>query len=308
VVISHDGETRTAVPLQAQYAGGATVYTIQLPPAPKQPAPKKRSLWWVPLALIAALLLGVLLGAAVYPLLSGQTTPTAAPTQTPPSGSAEPGESAAARIYRENVDAVVGITATPYSSPESSVYIPPSTGTGFLISGDGYILTNAHVISSIVNGKGEIRVRLSDGTEYAAALVAAESQTSDLALLKIEASGLRTVILGDSDTVKVGDWLCTIGNPLGELDFSLTAGYLSAAARQVNTGSTTLTMLQTNTAVNKGNSGGPLFDAAGQVIGIVTAKITASEAENTVEGLGFALPINDVMAIVRPWLEGQKNG
>lgn len=297
VILSHDGETQTAVPVQTA-PGGPQVYTIKIP-TPRQPAPKQRSLWWVPLLVIAALLAGLALGVMAAPLLTGAAEPTA--TQ------ADPGieSGAAARIYRENVDTVVSVIVTPDYDPLSSTYLPSSAGSGFVISEDGFILTNAHVVEN-AGSRGEIQVRMSDGTEYRAELLTTESAVSDLALLKIEAEGLHAAVLGSVDSARVGDWVCTIGNPLGELDFSLTTGYISAAPRQVNTGRATLTMLQLNTAVNKGNSGGPLFDAGGRVIGMVTAKLSGADTDGTVEGLGFALPINDVMDIVQPWLEAAK--
>ena len=196
---------------------------------------------------------------------------------------------------------MVNVIVGPAASDSSGL---SSAATGFLLSSDGYVLTNAHVVHS----GGSVTVTLSDGRQLPARVLATEEVQSDIALLKIEAEGLRFVTLGDSDTLQVGDPVFTIGNPLGDLSNSLSAGYLSAAARQVNTGSTTLTMLQTNAAINKGNSGGPLFDAAGRVVGVVTAKISAPGGDNTVEGLGFALPINDVMEIVTPWLSAARGG
>lgn len=292
VVTSHDGETQAAYTVQSPVPGGPQVYTIQLPPAPRQPAPKKRSLWWLPLALIAALLLGLALGLLCSPLLRQEAVPTQ-PTAAPDS------ESAARRIYREYVDSVVGITAVPVRDPAGAGgYVQANAGTGFLISEDGYLLTNAHVVADAE----EIRVELSDGRQLQARLVKMEREASDLALLKIEAAGLHAVVLGDSDAAAVGDWVCTIGNPLGELSFSLTTGYLSAGPRRIDTGSATLTMLQTNAAFNKGNSGGPLFNEAGKVIAMVTAKLSAAETEAAVEGLGFALPINAVMELARAWM------
>ena len=131
-----------------------------------------------------------------------------------------------------------------------------------------------------------------------------DRQKSDVALLKIEATGLHPVTLGDAGSLQVGDWVCTIGNPLGELSFSLTTGTLSAAPRQIKTGGATLTMLQTNAAINRGNSGGPLFDAEGRVVGVVTAKYAGAEGGESAEGLGFALPINDVMKLAELWMRG----
>lgn len=306
-VVSHDGESRNGfqpqmqntVPLQTN-PGSPQVYTIQIPAAPRQPAPQKKSLWWLPLALIAALLFGVLIGILICPILTGMPGPTAVPpasTEAAPPQSTTPrnDETAASRVYRENVDAVVSISAGPSLVDGVSV---TSVGTGFLISEDGYVLTNAHV----VRGGGRVGVTLCDGRVLTARVVAMEEQRSDLALLKIEATGLHTVVLGDSDAAKVGDAVFTIGNPMGELSNSLSTGYLSARPREINTGSAVYTMLQTNAAINKGNSGGPLFDAEGRVIGVVTAKFSTGETDVALEGLGFALPINDVMALAKAWM------
>ena len=284
---------QAAVTVQSASAGAPQVYTIQLPAQNRAPAPKQRSLWWLPLLLIVTLLLGVLLGVICYPLF-------AEPGGTPstPSEPSEDAETAAARIYRENVDTVARILAIPVDDPASSYYQPPSAGTGFVISSDGYLLTSAHVVM----GAGEIRAEFSDGKQYRAVLIGIEQQRSDIALLKIEATGLHPVSIGDAESLQVGDRVCTIGNPMGDLSFSLTTGYLSAGPREIDTGGTRLTMLQTNAAINKGNSGGPLFDSAGRVVGVVTAKYAASESDASVEGLGFALPINSVMELVDAWL------
>lgn len=325
VVQSHDGETapRAAMPatvgytvtagaqgtyvLTPQNARGAQVITIQIPsPAPRKAPARKQSLWWIPVTLVLTLMIGLLGGFVASSLLSGRgATPTNAATE--PSGSqpagSQPADSSAGRIYQENVEAVVGILALPPTGAAGTEYVSANAGTGFLISENGYLLTNAHV----VNGAAKITVTRSNGQTFEARLVAQETGSSDLALLKIEASGLPTVRIGNSDRVQVGDPVSTIGNPLGELSFSLTTGYVSAGPRQVNTGSVTLTMLQTNAAINKGNSGGPLFDEAGQVIGVVTAKLSAGENDSTpLEGLGFALPINTVMELAEGWMANDR--
>ena len=171
----------------------------------------------------------------------------------------------------------------------------PSAGHGlslihicFILSEDGYILTNCHVIE----GSDEIQVSLYDGSTYKATLVG-EDSTNDVALLKIDAKGLQAVSIGDSDQLKVGEKVAAIGNPLGELTYSMTVGYVSALDRTINTDGKPINMLQTDAAINPGNSGGPLLDMDGNVIGITTAKYASDE----IEGLGFAIPINDAMEI-----------
>ncbi len=168
------------------------------------------------------------------------------------------------------------------------------SGSGFIISSNGYILTNHHVIEEAAKGGYEVKVLLHDGSEYVASIVGYEAE-NDVAVLKIEAEGLSAVTIGDSDNMKVGDSVYAVGNPLGELQYTMTGGMVSALDREItstdsSTGqSNTINMFQMDAAVNSGNSGGPVFNSRGEVVGIVTAKYSTSG----VEGLGFAIPIND---------------
>ena len=298
VMVSHDGESQSGQGSVQAQSLGPQVYTVQLPrqsEVPAAPAPQKR-LWWAPLLLLCSLLLGLLIGALLYPSLS-KAPNSANPGQAAPEG----GESAGARIYREQVDAVVGIQAAGLNS-ESAV---SSAGTGFVLREDGYILTNAHVVQDAM----AILVTLHDGQQLRARLVASEALGSDLALLKVDPPRqLQKVLLGDSDKLQVGDPVYTIGHPLGELSFSLTSGYVSAAARSIRNGDSSISMLQTNAAINHGNSGGPLFDAQGRVVAIVTAKYSGRETDAALEGLGFAIPINDAMALAESWMEQATTG
>ena len=157
----------------------------------------------------------------------------------------------------------------------------PAAGSGFIISADGYIVTNNHVIEYATT----ISVLLHDGTKHPAVLVGRDPET-DLAVLKIEADGLSYLTWGASDALQVGEQVAAIGNPLGEFANSMTVGYISALDREINIDGTPRNMLQTDAAVNSGNSGGPLLNLQGQVIGIVTAKSSGMD----VEGLGFAIP------------------
>ncbi len=292
VLLSHDGENpQTGAELQP---ASPQVYTVQMPRQPKAPAPQKR-LWWAPLLLIGALLLGLLIGALLYPSLSKARQPSD-PGQT----ASGDGESVGARIYREQADAVVEIRASLEDSAEEIVRV--SLGTGFFIDPE-HVLTNYHVV-----GEAEqIQVLLHDGTRLEARLVGREFYSSDLALLRVRGTGPKAVTLGDSDSAKVGDPVFTIGHPMGELPFVLSSGYLSGELRTVSTGDESIPMMQINASVNKGNSGGPLFDAQGRVIGIVTAKYSTGVDDNGVktslEGLGFAIPINDAMALAERWIE-----
>ena len=210
-------------------------------------------------------------------------------------GSAGSRELSASEIYELACKQVVGIssTITGYNM-FGQLTSNAVTGTGFVLSEDGYILTNNHVVKDAAKTGGEVTVKFYDGSEYTAEIVGTESGTSDVALLKIDAKGLTPVTLGDSDTMQVGESVYAVGNPLGELTYTMTAGIISALDREIAADRyTTLNMFQLDAAVNSGNSGGPVYNAAGQVIGIVTAKYN----ESGVEGLGFAIPINEAVQI-----------
>lgn len=167
-------------------------------------------------------------------------------------------------------------------------------GSGFLISEDGYILTNYHVIETADLHGYQVKVMLHDGTSYPAGIVGSRPD-NDIAVLQIEAPGLSAVQFGNSDAIRVGDTVHAVGNPLGELEFTMTNGAVSALDRLVITSDSIapINMFQIDAAVNSGNSGGPLYNDAGEVIGVVTAKYS----ESGVEGLGFAIPINDAAEI-----------
>ena len=167
-------------------------------------------------------------------------------------------------------------------------------GTGFIITSDGYIMTNYHVIEPAYENNYKITVLFKDGTSYDASVTGFE-EDSDVAVLKIDANDLSPVSIGNSDNIAVGDSVFAIGHPLGELDFSMTSGRVSALDRSITAdrNSAPINMFQFDAAINSGNSGGPVFNESGEVIGIATAKVGSSG----VEGLGFAIPINDAADI-----------
>ena len=198
-----------------------------------------------------------------------------------------------AQVYEQNLPSVVMIKNQIRGSYFSSG--GTSTGSGFVISADGYVVTNYHV----VEGGGTLSVVLYDGTEYAATLIGYDN-ANDVALLKADATGLQAAALGDSDVLVVGDQVAAIGNPLGELTSTMTVGYISAKERDVNTSGFAINMLQTDAAINSGNSGGPLFNMYGQVVGITSAKYSGSSSSGaTIEGIGFAIPLNDVLPLLQ---------
>lgn len=193
-------------------------------------------------------------------------------------------------IVKKTADSVVEIsTESVVTGSFAQQYVQQGAGSGVIISQDGYILTNNHVI----NGANSVKVRLRDGTEYDATIVGSDSD-NDIALLKVSATGLSPATFGDSNSLAVGDYVVAIGNPLGELGGTVTDGIISALARKVTIEDTQMTLLQTNAQVNPGNSGGGLFNANGELVGIVNAKQSATE----VEGIAFAIPINNVLDIL----------
>ena len=218
----------------------------------------------------------------------------------------------AEQLYAANLDSCVGITVNTTVNIFGQTTTSAASGSGFVLTQDGYIVTNYHVIEDAVNDSSvSIVVSFANGDQYDATLVGGE-QDNDVAILKIEATGLQPVALGDSDQLVVGETVYAIGNPLGELTYSLTDGIISALDRLITTSSTnengqtettTLNVLQTNCAINPGNSGGPLFDSYGNVVGIVSAKYTQSSSGVSAEGLGFAIPINDVKDIFSDLIE-----
>ena len=203
------------------------------------------------------------------------------------------------QVYELTVNSVVGIKTETTTNVFGQEAVASAAGSGFILSEDGYIITNCHVIS----GADTIEVTLFNGDAFPAELVGSDS-SYDIAMLKINAKGLPAVSVGDSDTLKVGEEVIAIGNPLGELTFTMTNGIISALDREINTDGNPQNMLQTNAAINSGNSGGPLFDMDGNVIGVTTAKYSGSTSTGTtIEGLGFAIPINDALKVAYDLVE-----
>ena len=213
---------------------------------------------------------------------------------SPVASAGESGSLSAAQVYELACRQVVGIntdvTFTNYFGMKSSSAV---SGSGFIISADGYIVTNYHVIEYAVQQKSPITVITYDGTKYTAAIVGTE-QSNDIAVLKIDATGLTPAVFGSSESLHVGDTVYAVGNPLGELEFSMSTGHVSALDRVITTQENeSINMFQIDAAVNPGNSGGPVYNSLGQVVGVVTAKYK----DSGVEGLGFAIPANDVAGI-----------
>ena len=196
-------------------------------------------------------------------------------------------------VYASNVNSVVSINVSATTNYFGQTVQTAASGTGFFITEDGYILTNHHVISDA----SSVKVTLYNGETYDATVIGSD-EDYDIAVLKIDVTGATPVVLGDSSKVAIGESVAAVGNPLGELTFSMSEGIVSCVNRAINVDGTPFNMIQVDCSINPGNSGGPLFNSYGEVIGIVSAKYS-SYSNTTVEGIGFAIPINDVVSLVK---------
>lgn len=197
-------------------------------------------------------------------------------------------------LYAANVNSCVSINVSTTRNIFGQTTRTASAGSGFIITEDGYIVTNCHVVS----GGGTVQVTLYDGTTYNGTVVGSDEEY-DIAVVKIDATGLQPVVIGDSSALQVGNDVAAIGNPLGELTFSMTGGMVSSVNRAIDVEGVPFNMIQTDASINPGNSGGPMFNQYGQVVGIVSAKYTNTASGTSAEGLGFAIPINDVAAMIQ---------
>lgn len=204
-----------------------------------------------------------------------------------------------AELYAANVNSVVSINITATSDPNffGQTTQTAGAGSGFILTPDGYIVTNYHVVGDA----DTVKVTLYNGDSYDAQYIGGD-EDYDIAVIKIEATDLPNVTLGNSDSLNVGDHVLAIGNPLGELTFSMSEGIASSVNRAIDVDGTPFNMIQVTAAINPGNSGGPLFNEYGEVVGIVSAKYS-SYASQSVEGLGFAIPINDAIKVAQELLE-----
>ena len=221
-----------------------------------------------------------------------QLTITQSPAGVPTVASDEDGALSLQEIYRRCIGSVVSIvTVTPSGK---------ASGTGIIMSADGYVITNHHVIENAQ----AVSVLTSDSQEYTASVVGSD-ETSDIAVLKIEADGLQAAEFGDSSVLQVGDSVAAIGDPLGTaLRGTMTDGIVSAINRDLTVNDRTMSLIQTNAALNNGNSGGPLINCYGQVIGINTMKMSNFYSSSmTVEGIGFAIPIDTAKPIIDELIE-----
>lgn len=279
--------------------GGSDFHDIGPEKPPKKP--RNKGVWKVvALCLVCALIGG--LAHPVYQSITGKDGTTIytgdrEPTKVDTVAVDTSQELTTAEIYAKYVSSCVGITVDIVSTNIfGQTVTSAAAGSGFVITEDGYILTNYHVI----DGANSIKVTFSDGQEYTATYVGGQEK-NDIAVIKVDATGLTPVVIGKSSDMLVGEQVTTIGNPLGELTFSETTGIISALDRTITmSDGTQMNMIQTDCAINSGNSGGPLFNSHGEVIGIVSAKYSSSSSSSSasVEGLGFAIPMDDVADMV----------
>ena len=208
-------------------------------------------------------------------------------------------EMTASEIYEANVNSTVGITTSVTTNYFGYTTTAAASGSGFIISSNGYIITNYHVVEDA----NKITVTTYDNTQYVAELIGCD-ESNDIAVLKVDASNLTPVVIGDSDDMKVGDDVIAIGNPLGELTFSLTQGVVSALNRKVTINRTAMNLIQTDCAINSGNSGGALFNKYGEVVGITNAKYSNNSSTGaSIDNVGFAIPMNNIIEIVKGIIE-----
>lgn len=204
-----------------------------------------------------------------------------------------------AEVYAANVNSTVGITTSVTTNFWGFHTTSAAAGSGFILTDDGYVITNHHVIEN----SDSITVSLYDGTAYEAELIGYDAG-NDIAVLKVEAEGLTPVVIGDSENLNVGDSVIAIGNPLGELTFSLTSGAVSALDREITlSNSVTMELIQTDCAINSGNSGGALFNLYGEVVGVTNAKYSGSGGGASIDNIGFAIPVNHVKDIIKRIIE-----
>ena len=292
---SETAESRDAAPDGTGYAGGQPICVQELKPAKKNHTGLKLTA----LALSCALLGGGVGGGIAWVAgNSGSATsvnisgrPASAVALKTVDGKQEMTD---AEVYAANVNTAVSIATSATSVNYFGQTVESaSSGSGFILTTDGYIVTNQHVIEDAT----AVEVTLYNGETYNASVIGSDKEY-DIAVIKIQATGLQAVTLGDSSHLNVGDHVLAVGNPLGELTFSMSGGMVSCVDRAINVSGTPFNMIQTDASINPGNSGGPLFNRFGEVVGIVSAKYSSSSS-GAVEGLGFAIPMNDVSAMIQ---------
>ena len=296
---SGDGQSRPTVDEQLNHFESGR--REQPPVQEMKPVKKNRlGLKIAALALVCALLGGAVGGGVVWAVGNGGSDTEVNVSSRPATAVAiktVDGKNAMtdAEVYAAGVNSVVSINVTGtngtnfFGQPVKTA----SAGSGFVLTKDGFIVTNYHVVKNA----DTVKVTMYNGDEYDAKYVGGD-EDYDIAVIKVQAADLQPVTLGDSENLNVGDHVLAVGNPLGELTFSMSGGMVSSVNRAINVSGTPFNMIQTDASINPGNSGGPMFNQYGEVVGIVSAKYSSTGNES-VEGLGFAIPINDVFAMIQ---------
>jgi len=298
MIFSEKPETPAGTPERRETEpAGAPQYARGWDGGPPRRQPQNSLMSYLLVAIVGALIGGLLVTAAVPSLYGGRLgaqfeapkLPVPSPSPAPSAGTT--GDSPAVAVAARLGSAVVGITnrgtALDFFGRQAT---REASGSGVIFAKNGYIVTNNHV----VEGAKELTVALADGRKFPAKIVGTDAAT-DLAVIKIEVDGLPAAEFGNSDELKVGEFAVAIGNPVAtEFQRSVTQGIISGLNRVLQVGDETLTLIQTDAVINPGNSGGPLANARGQVIGINTLKLDLP----TVEGMGFAIPINTARPII----------
>ncbi len=282
------------------YDGGDSAYaTVEPKPKKVKRDPKYVTTKSLALILIAVIIVSAAVGAGAYALaissFGGTSIDKSISTTNYNLAKATGSELSIQEIVAKNENSVVAIETESVSTDSwLGQYVTQGAGSGIIYSEDGYIVTNNHVIS----GASSIKVTLHDGTECKAVTVASDSQT-DIAVIKIDKTGLTPVSFSDMEGLCVGELAVAIGNPLGTLSGTATEGIISALERDITIDGKSMTLIQTSASINPGNSGGGLFDQYGNLIGLVVAKSSGSD----VEGLGFAIPADKVSKVSKSLIE-----
>eukprot|EP00826_Nyctotherus_ovalis_P027062 TRINITY_DN210_c0_g1_i27.p1 TRINITY_DN210_c0_g1~~TRINITY_DN210_c0_g1_i27.p1 ORF type:complete len:475 (-),score=-47.97 TRINITY_DN210_c0_g1_i27:354-1778(-) len=258
----------------------------------KKPVTKGALMGFIAIGCVASLLFGILGGVIASGISKGGSSVVYESASTGEGNQSENVEAGTvSSVVKNTADSVVEIrTESVQTGNFLSQYVTQGAGSGVIISQDGYILTNNHVIANT----SKVTVTLKNEQKHEAKIIGRDSAT-DIALLKIETTGLSAAVMGDSSQISVGDTAIAVGNPLGQLGGTVTKGIISALDREITINGSTMSLLQTDASINPGNSGGGLFNGKGELVGVVVAKSSGAD----IEGLGFAIPINKIKPLIQ---------
>lgn len=286
-------QNTSTVETQNQNGGGYIPPQNQKPKKPKKQ--RHGGVYFLSILLaLAASFVGTMLASGYLSENATVTSETVVLYQSAVTTSVDYADATYASVSAAVADTVVEIYTEEVSSSRFGQYVTEGAGSGVIISEDGYIITNAHVIDGATN----VYVRLTDGSEYKATVIGSDTD-ADIAVVKIEETGLQAAVFADSDLIIVGEEVLAVGNPLGELGGSVTVGIISALDREIEVDGVVMNLLQTDAAINPGNSGGGLFNMNGELVGIVNAKY----ADDDIDNIGFSIPSNDALSVAQDLIE-----